>query len=729
YRDFVIVTYSIENRGASPVNGLYAGIFSDFDVNNTTSNRVFSDVSRRLTYMAQASSFANSAGIKLLSPRTAANLSAIDHAVYVTPSGMMTEAVKDSFLCGTISRPNSNRTANWSCVVSAGPFDLGPGQRTRVAFAIVGGSSQAAMLANADSAQSFWDNRMPLGLAYLRGIVDDAAPGGNGDGLINPGETVNLPTWIANRADRSASGVWGTLRRASADTLVTVIDSLRYFGQVGAGDSAFSGNDGFKFRVASSCTNRFRLPLVLVCRDTLDSVFTSTPLLEVAAPQLVHAGTRCWDPLPGGNNNGRLDPGENAELALGLLNCGSVGCQSVTARLKSTDPRLEVLDSIGGYGTVLPESTVFNGADRFRVRAGAGIPPETQIACTLFVTGNGYQVTRVVSIAVGLLTAFDPIPDGPRTPARYYAYDDVDSLYLAHPQYNWVDITGVGTRLTLSDDQTAVVDLPAGFGPWRYYGQNYTQVSICSNGWLAPGSTTSSVYLNSELPGTSAPMLLAANWDDLYPPSGNGVWFWHDTLENRFIVQWDSIPYYNPRNVCEWFEVILFDTTRSGPTGENDILVQYRTANNYGSSTVGMQDDTRTIGIQCLFNGSYHRAAAQLAPGRAVLYSTDSLITGVADAAAGGLPKRLEFRVASNPVRSRAVLRLALPQEGHVRVTVHDVTGRVVRTLADSRLRAGTHVLNWDRRDDTGRSVASGIYICRLETGSGRLSSKTVVLD
>lgn len=729
YRDFVIVSYSIENRGAAAVNGLYAGIFSDFDVNNTTSNRVFSDAGRRLTYMAQASSFANSAGIKLLSPRNAANLSAIDHTVYVTPAGMMTEAVKDSFLRGTISQPNSNRSANWSCVVSAGPFDLEPGQRTRVAFAIVGGSTQAAMLANADSAQSFWDNRMPLGLAWLRGVVDDAPPGGNGDGLINPGEAVNLPTWVANRADRSASGVWGVLRRTAADTLVTVTDSLRYFGRVGAGDSAFTGPDGFKFRVAASCTNRFRLPLELVCRDTLDSMFVSNPVLEVAAPQLVCAGLQCWDPRPGGNNNGRLDPGESAEVAFGLLNAGPVGCANVTALLKSTDARLVVLDSVGSWGAVAPESTVYNSSDRFRVAAAAGIPPETQIACTLFVTGTGYQVTRVVAIGVGLLTAGDPIPDGPRTPARYWAYDDVDTFYVAHPEFDWVEITGVGTRLTLLDDETRVVDLPAGFGPWRYYGQSYTQVSICSNGWLAPGPTASSSYLNSELPNSSAPMLVAANWDDLYPPSGNGIWFWHDTLGRRFVVQWDSIPYYNPRNVYEWFQVIVFDTTQAGPTGDNDILVQYRTASGFSSSTVGLQDETKTIGIQCLFDGARHRAAAGLGPGRAILYTTDSVVTGLTDAAGGGLPKRLELAAAPNPARSRVALRLALPQDGLVRLTVHDVTGRVVRTLADSRLKAGVHVLSWDRRDDEGRSVASGIYVYRLETGSGRLSRKAVVLQ
>jgi len=162
YRDFVVITYDVANLGDEPIDGLYVGIFSDFDIDNTTSNRVFSDTTRRLTYMTQSYDYEYSAGIKLLSPATAANLSAIDHNVYVQPSGMITEAVKDSFLRGAIRRLNSNGSRNWSCVVSAGPFDLPVRGRAFVAFAFVGGNTQQEMLAHADSAQSWFDRSVAV---------------------------------------------------------------------------------------------------------------------------------------------------------------------------------------------------------------------------------------------------------------------------------------------------------------------------------------------------------------------------------------------------------------------------------------------------------------------------------------------------------------------------------------------------------------------------------------
>jgi hypothetical protein len=45
-------------------------------------------------------------------------------------------------------------------MVSAGPFDLGPGETHRVAYAVVGGSSVSDFLVNAESAQSWYDHNL-----------------------------------------------------------------------------------------------------------------------------------------------------------------------------------------------------------------------------------------------------------------------------------------------------------------------------------------------------------------------------------------------------------------------------------------------------------------------------------------------------------------------------------------------------------------------------------------
>ena len=83
-----------------------------------------------------------------------------------------------------------------------------------------------------------------------------------------------------------------------------------------------------------------------------------------------------------------------------------------------------------------------------------------------------------------------------------------------------------------------------------------------------------------------------------------------------------------------------------------------------------------------------------------------------------------------NPVRSNATteLKFVLPQEGPARVSVYDVAGRSVRTLANGPLAAGEHVVRWDGRSGNGRPTAAGVYFVRLETPGGTSTRKLVKL-
>jgi hypothetical protein len=217
------------------------------------------------------------------------------------------------------------------------------------------------------------------------------------------------------------------------------------------------------------------------------------------------------DSPPGGNNDGKLDPGEVAGLVLQLKNVGRVTADSIMGRLWTGDTLVSVLDSAGYFGTMEPESVRTNAEDRFRVEADPWTPREYVARFKLYLTGPGYDDSLDLSIRVGALTAADPTPDGPREPPLYWAYEDRDTAYSQSPYYEWVDITGVGTRLTLSDDQTVQVNLPSEFGGFRFYNRDYTQLSICGNGWVGPGYTTSRDYSNHTIPNTSDPTRVHAD--------------------------------------------------------------------------------------------------------------------------------------------------------------------------------------------------------------------------
>lgn len=74
-----------------------------------------------------------------------------------------------------------------------------------------------------------------------------------------------------------------------------------------------------------------------------------------------------------------------------------------------------------------------------------------------------------------------------------------------------------------------------------------------------------------------------------------------------------------------------------------------------------------------------------------------------------------------------ALVRFSLPQSGTVKLCVLDPSGRRVRTLLDARRDAGTHSIAWDRRDDAGRAVGSGLYLLRLTSPAGDRTLRLVV--
>ncbi|MFN8546429.1 MAG: FG-GAP-like repeat-containing protein [Candidatus Eisenbacteria bacterium] len=68
-----------------------------------------------------------------------------------------------------------------------------------------------------------------------------------------------------------------------------------------------------------------------------------------------------------------------------------------------------------------------------------------------------------------------------------------------------------------------------------------------------------------------------------------------------------------------------------------------------------------------------------------------------------------------NPFRDTVRLRFAQASAGPVRLEVFDVTGRRVAIVADRWMSAGEQTLAWGGSDGSGRRVASGVYLLRLE--------------
>ena len=81
-----------------------------------------------------------------------------------------------------------------------------------------------------------------------------------------------------------------------------------------------------------------------------------------------------------------------------------------------------------------------------------------------------------------------------------------------------------------------------------------------------------------------------------------------------------------------------------------------------------------------------------------------------------------------NPFNPQTTIAFSIAQRANVYLAVYDVSGALVRTLANEDRPAGAYELKWDGRDDKGRAVASGVYFYKLNAGSFTQTKKMVLL-
>jgi trehalose utilization protein len=83
--------------------------------------------------------------------------------------------------------------------------------------------------------------------------------------------------------------------------------------------------------------------------------------------------------------------------------------------------------------------------------------------------------------------------------------------------------------------------------------------------------------------------------------------------------------------------------------------------------------------------------------------------------------------VLPNPGTNRVQVSYTLPAPSQVRLSVYDLAGQLVRTLAVGVQPAGEQTVTWNRLDDVGRKVAAGVYFVRLEADESVQTRKLVL--
>ena len=455
---------------------------------------------------------------------------------------------------------------------------------------------------------------------------------GNGNGVLNPGETASLSLQIENI---SSSAIDGAI-------VANLVSESNYI--------SLSNNENINLGNFTTDNNSLTFGNITVTASN-NITDLDDPMLRLAV--FSTSDDLLWNyivPLNFSsavldfsyNLDSQLTVGGNSQVSLSINNSGSMSLNNVIAEIALGNDLLEfdsnqfLFDYIGQNQSALSDNQIVFSASTDLIN-GSVIPVSISLT-----SDNGFEMQSILSVQVGNVTLNDPV--GPDLHG-YYIYDMGDTGYQLAPEYDWIEIDpdfgGEGEELDINDggdnlDDVTTISLPFTF---TFYGIDYNEVSVCSNGWISFGETDMTSFRNYTLPGPGGPSpIVAVFWDDLKTTNGGEIYAFHDEQNNSFIIEWSNLRTFLS-NTTEAFQIILYNTGNETPTGDDEMKLQYKEFNNnsigdypvgnYDGAvihgqycTVGIENHSGDDGLQYTFNNSYATGARTLTDQSALFITT-----------------------------------------------------------------------------------------------------------
>jgi hypothetical protein len=547
-------------------------------------------------------------------------------------------------------------------------------------------------------------------VVYLSSAINDTV-GGNSDGFINPTEQIELPLKVINFGESTAVDIYGRLR--TSDTLITITDSSKYFGDILGLDSATTGPDGYNFSISFYAPNMHSIEFELECRDAYDSIWTSNFSRTVYAPELSLEGFG----IQGGNGNNTLEPAETVEVVITLKNYGGAAADDVSGTLYTSSPYAVILDSTGLFGHIGVDTALNNAADPYIVAVHDTTPTGTFISCSLVVVSNFSLDTFDLDLIVGQRNYYVWNPDPTPLPgqnmhqilsASGYDGDYGVSMpsYLTMYQTLFVCLGVYSTRYIIdqnSPEVTAITDFLNGGG--RVYLEG-------SSAWFIDP-----LYFDAYDFG---PMfgIQGIDWSlqDLGPLIGENSTF---TSGMHFIYGGENWYMDHLQPQAEGY-VILSDSNDYYTCGIARSAGTYRTVGTnfeLGLLNDGVPPSDRKTLLDSImhFFGVYSSSVEEHKPETPIhqifLSITPNPSIGVA-------------RITSN------INNFAGIKGNDAILKIFDITGRLIRSYSLSPTQHGmsSSTVVWSGKDDNGQKVPQGVYFVELCVGTQSKTAKLIFL-
>lgn len=231
-------------------------------------------------------------------------------------------------------------------------------------------------------------------LTYHSHTINDAA--GNNNGLADFGETVMLHVGLENVGIETAINTMASL--SAANPYITITDNSQTWGNIPAGAVSIQ-NNAFAMSIANNVPDQHIVSFDLEMTADPDKTWNANFFITVNAPDLQFGNLAINDNV-GGNGNGRLDPGETADISLQVLNNGHSLSPAGLATLTSASPWITIVNSNFAM-TPVPAGSQTNVV--FTVTASPATPVGTSIDLQVDLAAGSYGINHTFYRPVGIV--------------------------------------------------------------------------------------------------------------------------------------------------------------------------------------------------------------------------------------------------------------------------------------------------------------------------------------
>ncbi|MCD4818583.1 MAG: T9SS type A sorting domain-containing protein [Candidatus Cloacimonetes bacterium] len=544
--------------------------------------------------------------------------------------------------------------------------------------------------------------------------------------LFVSGESNEIAITLKNYGSETASNVYAEL--TSENPYISIIDSSIDYGDINAGQTA---EQQYSISLSSDCPDESVLEFELeISTGSTQKFYLVTTGLSIRIQSAVV-----------NDANGILEPGEeNAEIEVSIKNNGDVNAVNLSVEVVSGCSAVTLSNNTPNLGNLNAGQTVnfiFNADVIEDCYVGRMARFELK-----FTDENGLETQSFFVFTIGDVD--NTAPTGPDD-YGYYCYDSNDINYEEKPDYFWLEIDpnygGNGEVFLMGDDTTEDVSLPFSF---KYYGEDFNEISICSNGWISFETTWMVNFRNWGIPSALGPYgMVCAYWDDLKGEFLGGedfadmrICYYDDSANHRFIVEWNEA--YNKFDVdmVEKFQLVLFDPNHYQTDDGNGVIqFNYHTINNPDATnnytTIGIENMTQSDGIEYTFAGIYPASASEIGNEFALKFTTDnpdnhtfsddSIISNKSIVLHGNYPNPF------NPVTTIS-FELTIDNTENTEISIYNMKGQRIKKLEIRDLKLGINKVIWDGTDGNNNQVSSGIFFYKLKSGKFTATRKMILM-